>query len=51
MFELPEQTDINGCVIDAAAIEGGKPRLIKGTRRRTMKRSEQNRMIPDSEVS
>ena len=51
MFELPEQTDINGCVIDAAAIEGGKPRLIKGTRRRTVKRSEQNRMIPDSEVS
>ena len=51
MFELPEQTDINGCIIDAAAIEGGKPRLIKGTRRRTVKRSEQNRMIPDSEVS
>jgi len=51
MFELPGMTEINGCVIDRAAVEGGKPRLISGVRRRTLKRSEQNRLMPDSEVS
>jgi len=51
MFELPEMTDVNGCVIDLAAVNGGKPRLVNGLRRRTAKRSEQTRRLPDSEVS
>ncbi len=51
MFELPEMMDVNGCVIDTAAVNGGSPRLVNGPRRRALKRSEQNRLIPDSEVS
>ena len=43
--------DINGCVIDRDAVDGGKPKLQKGARRRTAKRGEQTRALPDSEVS
>jgi len=51
MFELPGMMDINGCVIDRDAVDGGKPKLQKGARRRTAKRGEQTRALPDSEVS
>ena len=51
MFELPGMMDVNGCVVDRNAISGGKPKLIKGARRRVTKRSEQNRSLPESEVS
>ena len=51
MFELPGMTEINSCVIDKEALNGGKPKLKKGPRRRTVKRSEQNQQQPDSEVS
>ena len=51
MFELPGQKDVSGCVIDKAAIDGGKPKLVKGARRRTAKRSEQSKELPSAEVS
>ena len=51
MFELPEMMDVNGCVIDTEALTGGKPKLKQGPRRRALKRSEQNSLIPESEVS
>ena len=51
MFELPGMTDVNGCVIDRDAVDGGKPRLVQGPRRRAVKRSDKNRELPDSEVS
>ena len=51
MFELPGQKDVSGCVIDKAAIDGGKPKLVKGARRRTAKRSEQSKALPSAEVS
>ena len=52
MFELPGMKDVNGCVIDRDAIENGKPRLLKGARRRTAsKRSEKAAAEPESEVS
>ncbi len=51
MFELPGLTEISGCVIDKDAVTGGKPKLISGTRRRTGKRSEKNKVMEDSEVS
>ena len=51
MFELPEMTDVNGCVIDADAVAGAKPKLVNGPRRRVLKRSDQNRIQPEAEVS
>ena len=51
MFELPEMTEVNACVIDREALNGGRPKLRKGPRRRAMKRGEQNQIVPDSEVS
>ena len=51
MFELPGRTDINACVIDRNALEGGQPRLIQGIRRRGQKRGDPDRPEPDSEVS
>ena len=51
MFELPGMTDVNGCVIDKDALEGGKPKLRKGARRRAAARGRQSLPLPDSEVS
>ncbi len=51
MFELPGMTDVNGCVIDRDALEGGKPKLRKGARRRAAARGRQSLPLPDSEVS
>lgn len=42
MFELPGMSEVSECVIDTAAVNGGKPKLINGTRRRNPKRSEQH---------
>ncbi len=51
MFELPGMTEVNGCVIDRDALEGGKPKLRKGARRRAAGRSRKSLPLPDSEVS
>ena len=51
MFELPGMTEVNGCVIDRDALEGGKPKLRKGVRRRAAGRSRKSLPLPDSEVS
>lgn len=40
MFELPGLQDINECVITPEAINGGKPTLISGVRRRTVRRND-----------
>ena len=52
MFDLPGRTDVNGCVVDVDAVNGGKPKLTLGPRRRALKRSsEQQEDLPESEVS
>ncbi len=52
MFDLPGRTDVNGCVVDVDAVNGGKPKLTLGPRRRALKRSsEQQDDLPESEVS
>ena len=51
MFELPGMEDVNACVIDKAAVTGGKPRLINGPRKRYAKRTEKKRLMQDAEVS
>ncbi len=43
MFELPGMTDVNECVVTKESLEGGKPKLISGVRRRNAKRSESTR--------
>ena len=41
MFELPSRTDVTGCVITEASVNGSeKPRLVEGTRRAGRKRSQ-----------
>ena len=39
MFELPGLSEINECVITRDAVNGGKPTLIAGVRRRNAKRT------------
>ncbi len=51
MFELPGQTEINECIITKESLTGGKPVLKAGPRRRSTKRSDKNRSLPESEVS
>ena len=51
MFELPGMTEVNGCVIDKDAVTGGKPKLLKGSRRRSQKRGDASRLAADGEVS
>ena len=51
MFELPGMTDVNGCVIDKEALNGGTPRLVYGARRRNGRRGTKEAALPDSEVS
>ena len=41
MFDLPGMAEINECVITPESVQGGKPKLIAGVRRRTAKRTEQ----------
>ncbi len=48
MFDLPGQTDINECVITKDAVTGGRPELIRGIRRRTVKREEKKLSSPDA---
>ena len=48
MFELPGLTDINECVITKESLNGGKPKLISGVRRRSAKRSENARRDEDT---
>ena len=40
MFDLPGMNNVNECVITLDAIQGGKPKLIEGPRKRAMKRTE-----------
>ena len=51
MFELPGMMDVNECIIDRDALNGGKPRLVYGARRRTGRRGAMEASVPDSEVS
>ena len=48
MFERPGQNDISECVITKEALNGGKPTLISGTRRRLTRRSETKENKPDA---
>lgn len=41
MFELPGLPEVTGCVIDEAAVNGGKPRLVEGKRRQTAHRHKE----------
>ena len=40
MFELPGLPEVTGCVIDENAVNGGKPRLVKGLKRKSRRRAE-----------
>ena len=51
MFELPGMLEVNGCVIDCDTVNGGKPKLIRGVRRRSQKRAGVDQSLPESEVS
>ena len=48
MFDLPDMTDVNECIITKDAITGGKPELIRGIRRRTARLPEQRKSSPDA---
>ena len=48
MFDLPDMTDVNECIITKEAITGGKPELIRGIRRRTARLPEQRKSSPDA---
>ena len=41
MFELPGLPEVTGCVIDENAVNGGKPRLIEGIKRKSRRRAEE----------
>ena len=43
MFELPSLPEVTGCVIDAAAVNGGKPKLIEGIKRNSRRKVEEPR--------
>ena len=40
MFELPSLPEVTGCIIDEAAVNGGKPRLVEGIRRNSRRKAE-----------
>lgn len=40
MFELPSLPEVTGCIIDADAVNGGKPRLIEGIKRNSHRKVE-----------
>ena len=40
MFELPGMQDVNECVVTREAVNGGKPTLISGVRKRNTRRAE-----------
>ncbi len=48
MFDLPDMTDVNECIITKEAVTGGSPELIRGIRRRTARLPEQRRSSPDA---
>ena len=49
MFDLPGMTDVNECVITTEAVHGGKPKLVKGPRKRIQKRSE--KLLSETDAS
>lgn len=40
MFELPGMTNVTGCIIDADAVNGGKPRLVEAPKRKARRKTE-----------
>ena len=48
MFDLPGQSDINECVITRDSVNGGKPKLITGVRKRNTRRTEQRTNATDA---
>ncbi|MBQ8311928.1 MAG: ATP-dependent Clp protease ATP-binding subunit ClpX [Clostridia bacterium] len=41
MFELPSLPEVTGCVIDANAVNGGKPKLVEGIKRNSRRKVEE----------
>ena len=41
MFELPSLPEVTGCIIDANAVNGGKPRLVEGIKRKSRRKAEE----------
>jgi ATP-dependent Clp protease ATP-binding subunit ClpX len=48
MFDLPGMTDISECVITPESVNGGKPKLISGARKRGSRRTEQRQDATDA---
>ncbi len=48
MFELPGMPDVNECIITKEAVNGGKPTLISGVRKRTARRAEKTNSETDA---
>ena len=48
MFDLPGLTEINECVITPESVNGGKPKLIAGVRKRNTRRTEQRTNATDA---
>ncbi len=47
MFELPSLPEVTGCIIDANAVNGGKPRLVEGIRRNSHRKAEAPAQAPE----
>jgi len=50
MFELPSLPEVTGCIIDADAVNGGKPRLVEGIKRKSRRKAEEPKEEPAAEV-
>ncbi|MBR2662038.1 MAG: ATP-dependent Clp protease ATP-binding subunit ClpX [Clostridia bacterium] len=48
MFELPGMPDINECIITKEAVNGGKPTLISGVGKRSVRRAEKKKDETDA---
>ncbi len=48
MFELPSLPEVTGCIIDADAVNGGKPRLVEGIKRNSHRKAEAPVQAPES---
>ena len=50
MFELPSLPEVTGCIIDADAVNGGKPRLVEGIKRKSRRKVEEPKEEPAPEL-
>jgi len=52
MFELPSLPEVTGCIIDANAVNGGKPRLVEGIKRKSRRKAEEPKeeTVPEQPV-